>query len=324
MSRTIYSAYSKFTNVNGTADMLAKLYAFAIANGWTAQYYEVDKSWQYDGDGTYSWQANAGIVNLSLKSTGYGSQDHCYRWRVNPLNAQAEYLYQYGIKPGLNAVDENVSTDPLTVSNFNYTSNYTWVTFPSSTFPEMVVIGNAKYIAVHCRVSSLFTISFSFGTPELLPAEQSETQFNFHWPAGDRYCEMWYDMASPSDTEGDWHTPCQIWHRNYWIDSQSNVVGTIYSMLAYSDNCVASNHWPTRNELVGVNSFSGFRTLVAIPLFRKHPTTAVYRHVGHVPFYYIAWGGLTWGEVINRGTEEYLVFPVMFDNEVIGIAYRVA
>lgn len=321
MARTIYTNYSKFTNVVGAKDVLAKIRTFAIANGWVSNYYHTSVRWLADGDGTYSY-AHAGDDDvLELESSGYGGMTLVYRFKAYNYDGVSDRLEVYGIDPNNTTINESSPTEPQQQNDFNYITQY-YNSMPNSSFPEMCVIGNANIIGVHFRYNTIFCTFLAFGTPELIPEEQGETEFNFIWLTSNTTGTNWSVVSGPGDAAA-WYTPFQNSNRNYYMDSAYNYVDQSFAQIVVNYNEAWTDRWTQRQDLLAVNAFSGYRTLVSVPWFRKNQSTNVWRCVGHCPVYYLKWPGLTWGEVITRGVEQYLVFPMLFTTQSNGVAWRI-
>lgn len=321
MSRTIYTNYSKFTNINGASDVLAKLRTFALANGWAEEYYHTNVEWASDGDGTYSYGHAGDNDVLGLTSTGYGNMNLVVRFKAYNYDGSSDRIDMYMIDPNNATINYATATEPITQNDINYSTQY-FNSMPNSSFPEMCIIGNASVIYLHMRYNTIFCPSFGFGVPELIPAEQAEDEFNWVWVQGTTLQEDWYDVADKADCN-NYFTPFECNARNYYMDGAYTLVQTAGPQIAINFNEVFRDWWSQRHDLIATNAFSGFRTLVSVPWFRKNSSTNVWRCVGHMPCYYVVWGGLTWGEIITRGSEQYLVFPTLFTTGDYGVAWRI-
>ena len=206
MERVTYE-YQKFTSVNGGDSILNKIYAFAIANGWTATYYEQNKSWDDEAvPGTYTWGTEGDLEDhLELVSNGYGSQVLRFRFRNVIQSGTENRLYMRAIDPNYPSLDDTVSTYPEQQNSWIYTSDYSYLSVPASTFPEMAIVGNDKIIMVFMFVNSFISLMFAFGSYELIPEYQDTTelqmQFNFYDISGG----SWYELSDPNYT-----------YINYW------------------------------------------------------------------------------------------------------------
>ena len=324
MARKVWN-YSMFSNVNGGSDVLAKLRTFALANGWTAPYYETSVSWASDGDGTYSFAHAGDEDHLELRSNGYGGQTMIFRFRNDPQDAQSDHLFCMAIDPANGTVNESSSTRPDHQNDMNYTTDE-WNTIPNSSFPELVIVGDETFIAVHMRVTTLLTLTFAFGTYELLPGEQSTDDLIFWWNGCTTSAGNWYDYTTPGGVQyASFYTPLYAIAYNYYLDGTFYDNGRLKPFLRFPsyDGAAATFYWMDLRTRIAANNFSGFRTFISIPVAVIN-ASSVWRVIGHFPFYYIPWGGLDWGEIIYRGSEQYLALPVMWFNQKYGIAYRVA
>lgn len=320
MAREIYS-YSKFTNVNGGSDVLSKLRTFALAQGWSVGYWHQNSIWSSDGDGTYSFAHAGSEDNLELRSNGYGLQNLVYRFRKSNNDALADWINMSMIDPNNDTINDTLSTAPYLQNRENWTSQV-YCSMPASSFPEMCLIGNDKVIYVHNRYNSIFCPSWGFGTPELIPEEGAvEDEFNWYWIQNLTGTD-WDQITSPA-LAASWFGPFSNFTRNYYMNGQSNLYEESFTTMFpnYLENW--TDKWSQRQHLIMPNGFSGYRNIVSVPWFRENMSTGVFRCMGHSPIYYIPWAGLTWGELITRGSESYIVFPHLWTTSLYGVAWRV-
>jgi hypothetical protein len=320
MARTVYS-YQKYTNVVGGKDVLSKLRTFAVAQGWTSEYYHTSVEWASDGDGTYSFGHVSDEDHCSLYSDGYGNQDLRYRFKVANYDAQSDRINCYGIDPNYPNVDDTISTEPHLQNDWIATADYPWMSVPASTFPEMILVGNDKFISVSMLVSTVLVLHFAIGTIELIPEEQSDTEYHYCWPTQSDSGGQWYNLTAAN---GYWFSPLYV--DSLWLDGARTSGGTNHAyMLRFSSAGTAyTRNWTRLDEVVALNSFSGYRTLVSNPCFRRNTSTGVWRMIGHTPNYFLKWSGLAFGDIITRGSEEYIVVPTLFTNSPTGCAFLVS
>jgi len=322
MARKVWN-YSKFSNVNGGSDVLAKLRTFAVAQGWASTYYETNVIWDADGDGTYSFAHSGDEDHCELTSSGYGNQEFIWRGSVDPYDAQSDRLFSMMIDPAYPNVDESDSTNPIKQHDMNY-SSHEWNSIPNFSFPEMLVIGDETLIVCHLRVSSTLSVCFAFGCYELLEGEYN-TDNIFWWPSQNQYAGVWYNWVWDDSNRSNRFTPFSVFNYNYYIDQGFSSTAKLRPMLTLpsSDQDDPTVYWQELLTKIAVNNFSGYRNFVSIPVLRKS-LTDVWVVIGHLPFYFIPWPGLVWGELIDRGNEQYIVVPTMWTHQKYGCAYRVA
>lgn len=322
MARKVWSTYSKFTNVAGAADVLSKLKTFCEANGWTTGYYAASVDWASDGDGTYSFAHAGDETHWQTYSNGYGNQDIYTRFKLDPWDAQSDNLNMGAINPADGSVNENISTEPYDQNNINYVS-VDPINLPNASFPEMCIIGDDKTIIVICRVTTILTITFGFGNIDLLSGEQGREDNIFWWFPQQITSPEWYERTSPITT-GSLYSPLMHVLRNYVVEGAYQLTDSARNMSIVGPTGILSHYWANRAEIAAMNSFSGFRTMVSVPVLVKNQTTSVWRVIGHLPYYIIPWSGLTWGQTITRGAETYMVFPMVWSTTNYGCAYRIA
>jgi len=331
MAREIM-AYSKSTNVSGADGILTKIKTFALAQGWTIEYDESDVSWLYNddvpGSEFYEWAApDAGDPLfdrvIGYKSTGYGSQDLCFRFYVQDYDGSSDRIHMNGIIPGSTNIDDQLATPPHGQNRFNY-SSYGYMSMPNSTFPELLLVGNKKRICVHARVNSLITLFFWFGTPEMFhPEYVGETELSFMQHSQTTSSYEWYEVVSSAEST-TYYPPYYIWDRAYYMDGSSNQTDNLLPFQRYTANQQLFADWCDRGSLLVANAYSGFRTIVPSPLFRKHPVSDEYRNIGWVPSYLLYYQGLNWGDIVTRGTDQWIVVPHFFSTDWLGHGYKIA
>lgn len=330
MSKPEYT-YQKFTNVNGGNDILSKLYTFAVAQGWTATYYETGKAWREDsGDpGTYIFSATEGGTledHLQLVSSGYGSQNLVYRFRVENYSINDDRVHFSAIDPTNSAIDDTIATQPDDQENWqNY--NYSYISTPNSTFPEMILVGNSKVIMVFLRVTSFVSLMFAFGTYELVPEWRDTDELNIHYAPANASGYPWTNLTNPDYTGISYYYG--IFSQNYteaWWEGAATA-GGLYRNLYPANQIQYNDIWNTRwidgEVLCAANGFSGFRTMVSSPVFVQNSSDDSWNHVGNLPVYRIKWNGLSYGEIITRGSDNYLCIPNFYTTSEFGAAIKV-
>ena len=328
----IFSSYQYHSNVVGANDFLNKLRVFAVANGWTQQYYSPEGIWEDQGGGYYDWTDYQGDDqdHLGLYSNGYGGQDLCFRfssgnWSQYPAYDIVDVNCQ---KPLYSTLDHASSVYP----DYNHIT-YIWnsinygycFTTPPGTFPGVWFFGNKYFIGVELQLSSEVVATFMFGTFQQLPEVTSlyPNELNIFHPC-------YYSFKS---------------QYTQWDDSNSKVAGTGYMGYANTpvilidgsgkySNCYKPNMSSWLNaKCTGIfnkytncdciNNFSNRRMLIKPNMFLYQSSIDVWYPAGSLPVYYLKTEGLEIAEVLRFGGEEYMCFPNTKKSFSYGHAWRI-
>ena len=118
-------------SVSDMSDAIDKIRQFAVAQGWTQDY------WSGSGSDWY----------LQLWSNGFSLQDMCYRFKVSNYDASDDVLQYACVIPG-KRFDQTGSlmTNSSTIwspSNENYSKSR----LPATTFTGLYLYGNKNFIS---------------------------------------------------------------------------------------------------------------------------------------------------------------------------------
>ena len=320
--------YQVHYNPTSHKDVLSKIRSFAIAQGWTSDKYVTSKDWLHDGS-KYDWLTGTTDF-LQLYSNGYGSHELVFRfhWQGDGLDAQAEFCYLTGIKPGNRTPNDQLSTKPYGQDPFCGSYGY-HDSFPSGTHVALWIFGNSKFIIVVDQVSSDTLLQFYFGTIELF--DEAMSTFGFtrmtQWTGGTH--RPWYEMklqegyfVSPWD--GGWSTNSTTGYWQFWWDGDVASGDRVRHNCRFgSDGSLIHFAFNSLSKAVRANTFTGKRVLIKPTIFGKRRSDDIWTPIGTFPFYRIECSGLQIGEKVTYGSEEYLVFPNSFAGKKYGTAYRI-
>lgn len=317
-------------SVTGSKDMLNKLRQFAIAQGWTADYYQANSEW--DTSLPYGW-ISGNTDNLQLFSSGYGNQNMIYRFRAyNRISGQDLFDFR-SIEPA-NRTHSSITTHPLNQNAWNAgfpayyapigTNDFERIrrfSLPDGTF-DLYLYGNEKVIFVIAKVSTATLITFTFGTFDLFRDWQSTTELNYlMWPQlyyGD-HISTWDNMLDNKDDWKDLYGAISdyVYNSNYYqciyweaAGRTANHLCSNYSPYANTQiNAVPGYFNKALNSLV-YNSFTNKRVAFNSTFFIKNDTTDAWYPLGISPMAYVNGLNLEIGDQIDFGSETYRCFPL--------------
>lgn len=320
--------YQVHYNPTSHKDVLSKIRSFAIAQGWTSDKYVTSKDWLHDGS-KYDWLTGTTDF-LQLYSNGYGSHELVFRfhWQGNGSDAQAEFGYLTGIKPGNRTPDDQVSAKPYAQNPFCGRYGY-HDSFPSGTHVALWIFGNSKFIIVVDQVSSDTLLQFYFGTIELF--DEAMSTFGFtrmtQWTGATH--RPWYKMKDQegyfvSPWDGGWGTTSGGGYNQFWWDGDVASGDRVRHNCRFAyDGSLIHFAFNSLSRTVRANTFTGKRVLIKPTVFGKRRSDDIWTPIGTFPFYRIECSGLQIGEKVTYGAEEYLVFPNSFAGKKYGTAYRI-
>jgi hypothetical protein len=146
-------------------DALDKIRQFAVAQGWTQDY----------------WDTSTGDRFLQLWSRGFSLQDMCYRFRETNYDASDDRLEYGAVIPG-KRFDQ--SGDKLTNASTIWspvTPQFNGARMPATTFTALYLYGNKNFISCIFHVDPISVVTMQFGTLDLsLHGATMKVDFSFH------------------------------------------------------------------------------------------------------------------------------------------------
>lgn len=319
-----------YYSVAGISDALDKLRQFAIAQGWTADYWQPSSVWNTSSP--YGWKAGT-ETHLQLYSPGYGNQAMVYRFRALPSTSDLAdcTLYPRITKSEDRHHDPNISTSPISQDTYGCPTNYTdLLSTPVSTFDALYLYGNIKHISMILKVTSGSVIHITLGTAELFKSwEHYENGLallfspsNHYTGYTDRY--KWYNIdAWPTY----WYCPFSSFsYRSTFENADGDQgLGTLsrnYKPTATSTPQGATGGFNNMIEMLCFNTFTDKRLAFQSTLLIQDPVSGTYWPMGKSPFAWINGTNLTFGQEVSFGTEKYKCYPSVNIGYQIWIAFR--
>jgi len=316
--------YAYYANPTSHHDVLTKLRTFALAQGWTSDYYHSESvEWAATG-GSPAYDFIGGAESaLGLWSNGHGLQDLIVRFRCTQsgVDPQNETMYCAGIQPGTSRVpDGGQSAQPHAQTGYYTHSRYATHSMSPGTMHGVWFFGNAHFIYMVLAPDSSFCTFLLFGTPSLFkPTDKGVylvtggTYFDYYvywydaWGAQSKYALAHERTANTSyynswDANYDRRLP--TWRNSTYV----NATTVIYNTLYYA---------------IQLNSWTGKRTMIQPMVYMMRYPDSVYYPLGTWPVFLIPFTGLGMGDILTYGAEQYMVFPDSFNVRQNGIAFRI-
>jgi len=311
-------------SVAGISEALDKLRQFAIARGWTVDYWQPSSMW--DVSSPFGWKAGT-ETNLQLHSPGYGNQEMHYRWRSAPgADPAADQCYHYGVYPA-DRYHDLITTHPISQNTYYPATSYTnWTSVPPATFDSMYLYGNDKFISMTLKVTSMSVITFTMGTIDLFKSWENYSNGlaflfanNYVWTGNSNY--KWYNIDS---FPGNWYMPfCASSYRCYFEDTLSAVANN-YTPTPLTGIGAELGAFNRMVDFLWFNTFTDKRLAFRPTLFIRDPSSLVYYPCGLAPFAYVNGTNLSFGETVNFGTDEFKCYPAINIPNPIWVAYQTA
>ena len=315
--------YTKHVAPTSHKDILSKIRTFAVAQGWASDDYQTSVQWGWDG-AKYDWITGTEDF-LQLSSNGYGSQDMIvrFRWLATGVDPQAEVCYLGGIDPGAGTPDDTESQHPVDQDKWNSNRFYDMSLSPGA-ITALWLFGNDKFIIAIMQMTETLVMMLYFGTVELFDSSEDEAYMvamsHFSNPT-------FYDWHEAEDYDVYFQPPWwQQRHSTYYIWYYDGGGSGDFRYSAHFHSQSGEEKTGRFNRLdyaVAANNFTGKRTLIKPTVFLKRDSDGLWFPVGTFPFYAIEYAGLTIGQQLDYGSEEYLCFPNIFHSRKYGTAFRI-
>lgn len=303
-------------------DVLSKFRTFAVVRGWSNDEYQTSVDWASGG-----WVAGTSDF-LQLSTNAYGTQDVIARFFFEGTGADAlsENCYIKGVKPGFGTYDTATTTNPYLQDVYNNYGNIGNMGLPSGSHIGCWFFGNDKILMAVDQVTTTFCIFWWCGSIEMFDTSQdcfvcfsgavstalikyynADTQSGYWIPP-------WMDVATIS-AGGP-----------YWWDGSGRSSTDIKrsSGFTHADTVSGGCSFTKLANVVTANTFSGRRVLIKPTIFGKISSTGLWHPAGTLPLYHMVYSGLSIGEEIAYGSENYIVFPNCFQTRKYGTAFRIA
>jgi hypothetical protein len=341
--------YVHHTNVGGQQDTLDKIRSFAITQGWAQEAWTTGYRW--DTTSPYGFTlADPDGAYLELSSTGYGTQS---------LIARLECYNSYNNSVpgvGVNMVDtvgySLIQTlpycqDRLTFGYDDIVSKVAGMNIGIADYDDLWIYGDDKWIGASLSMDGVYCQHLHFGSFEIYEPNPSQGMCRGYTTYVDDW--TWYGYADA--------TSGYVGHP-YWVVEGYEYAGTgkrlpsfdIYwddqsKYNSYNDMKIAWNIWPWDNYFdsgipyylrtsyspflnigtcLKTNAFSGKRPMFKQNYWCKRTSDSLWVPVCRSPIYFLNTAGLTIGEVITYGLEEFICFPFGPYQSPLGMAVQIA
>ncbi len=320
-------AYQSHASPFSHKDILQKIKVFAVAQGWTLDWEELNVEWTSQGGGVYAFDPGNHDY-LQLSSAGYGNQNIRIRIKAEGtgVDPQHEYIKAPTIDPTNFAIDYNSSVDPISQNNVSHWGVSQITQSPAAT-PYLYLFGNDKIIFIASQMTTTYVIFLMFGSVELFDQTRSDCFGTWAGYYGNG-THKWYEMAVYSPffgipgylMSGTWSNYTTMWGEGQIANGQRCRCSP-YLAAGHSD--VTYNYWGGNDTMFYKNDWTGKRVTVKPTVFLKKRADDVWEPVGMFPFHYINFQGLVIGQELPYGTEVYKIFPNVRNERKFGCALRI-
>lgn len=294
-------------SVNGALDALDKIRQFAVAQGWTQDYW-------------------TGGNFLQLFTPGYVNQEICYRFSVGTYDVSNEFFRYMGVRPGYRFDIDYWNTLKTWGAS---STNYDRFSLPSGSFSALYLHGNDRFISAIFHIDPIAVITMHLGTIELLPEWWYYPGLWFYRPQS-VYSMPTSSWSNIANAPSSWYTPLEIQpsQRSYmvWWENDRQDSGE------YTTNFIADNEDDPQTNPTGdfnrasyilrYNAFTDKRMAFTVTHFIKDTTLGVWYTIGQSPFACVNGRDLTIGQQITFGADTYRCFPIQYSTTDIWQAYR--
>jgi hypothetical protein len=299
-----------YYSVSGAYTALDYLRQFAVAQGWTVDYWT---------GGTY----------LQLYSPGYVNQEMCYRVEVDHYDGVSDIWKWAAVVPGYRTYQADKWNLAQTWGGKSDT--YRQVDVPRNTFTALYLYGNDRFISMIWHINPIAVITMFFGTCELLTdwwyypglwfyhpvcqysvsqsrwADIVDNYSYWYWPPGERHSSSYAAQA--------WFGGGPMSSNDYGFNYRPDNIDDIGDELGEFNN---------PKHLIRYNSFTDKRVAFQGTYFIRDSDIGVWYPVGNSPWAFVNGRDLSIGDSITFGTDTYKCFPIMFSTKDIWQAYRTA
>ncbi len=291
-------------SINGAKDWLLKLKDFCVAQGWTLDDYQTSVDWNVGG-----FVAGSDDI-LFVSSNGFGSQNLFFRMKTTEDADPDNTFVEIGGHLN-NTIDTGSGTHP--VENGNWNTSTIQGSFPDS-IPAAWFFGNDKFICVVTKLDSTYVEYFTFGSIELV--DTSETEGNFIGVSRTSSAQEWFDKTANNPFDNSSNT---VFYNG--AQKSSSDAGWNFHML--ENNQFSNQKFFSYGALILQNDYSEIRPITKQIMYVEDSVDSQWFELGDSWVYRMKNNGLSIGETVKYGVEEYLVFPYTKQNEAFnGVAFR--
>lgn len=314
------------TNIATIHDAFELFKNFADANGWTIQtYHKNNVSWRNDGGfGFQTGGVNDTESYIQLESPGYGAQTLHFRIRVQNTLADplSEFIQMNGFVAGATGVDTSSSIHP--VSRCTGTQTTPWTnslaqntSFKPTSIDKIWIAGDATFLILVMQCSPTIIQTLMFGSHQLANPAEPEGNFSGASNASGSQAATfaWYNTNNvlPLDRTSDF----ALYDGNR---------ATLQNNLTFQTNGTpTTSQAPSYARAIVPNTYTSVRPARRPDIFIQRDSDSRFIELGKIPLYRIDVSGYTIGQKIKYGaTDEYLVFPALYDTRTKGFGIKIA
>lgn len=306
--------YEIHENLASCRDFFQKLKLFSIAQGWTLKREEISKQWASIGGGQYGFVAGTQDY-MELFSVGHGRQYLNFRFLCrNDSATDAQDFWIRGHR--YDTYKTTVSTPPVDInaaeSAWNDIGKYSgFHSIKKSNIPALWLFGNSKFICWVMQCSSTYLVYGYFGSPNLFYADETNMAF----------------LSRAYPNTGSW-----LNLNLYSVFDQGLDVGMLVNNITtYNLNHVRYNYtsdWTNScfypmSHLMKKNAVSNVRPIAPHLFYVKNADLTRWYCPGTLWIGKLVFDGLSIGQKLKYGSEEYIVFPITTLSHYYGNAFRI-
>lgn len=341
--------YVHHINVNGYIDTLDKIRQFAVAQGWTQEVWQSGYRW--DMISPYGFtivDANHGYLCLSV--TGYGTQSLIVRME-SFLDTEGRDTLNMCMADS--AVVDLEQTHPyaqhrITHGNSDFQSSIGGMNIGEAVYDDLWVYGDSKWIGASLSMDGVFCQHLHFGSFHMFDASPTQGQtvgLTLHlgdvpwssWatnlqvspPYWNGYRGQYFGGGGRNTTAHDiywggrscfYSTTVNYKRSNIFPWDDVNLADTyLWAGGAFGNDCYLN-----LGAALRANNFGGKRLLLRQVHFIQRSSDSLYEPVCKTPIYFLNFSGLTIGEVITQGSEQFMTFPFGPYSSRLGLAVQIA
>ena len=348
----------------GGYDTIDKVRTFAVSQGWVQNQWLTGTDWDDSSPyGFTVSDSNACFLELSSGGygTGGGTQDLEVRIQHTRSNygEQEHYLFLNMTNGGDYTVQQALpwaQNGRTAVNLYNYYTNDMGMHIGDATYDDLWIFGDDKFIIASLSMDGIFCQQFLFGSMHMFednptegacrglhmmtrqyPDEEapmwqywSDDNIGYpaHWPgfrgiyADARLptFDIYWDGGSAILPHNAFSLGCNLWLQDTFADSGPTPRYLQGAGDSQSGNFVFLNV----GECLKANYYSNKRPMLRMVYFGKRSSDSVWVPICKSPYYFLETAGLTIGETLTYGSEEFIVFPVGPYYSPIGIAVQIA
>lgn len=352
--------YIKHTNVTSALDTINKIRAYAVSKGWTQEEWYDGYEWGATGSSPpYGFIVDANHCYLRMTSTGYGTTEidavlHTYEFN----SAMQVACITTNSTETLDTADQRQPYRQLALAMQGFHDS-SGVTIENETYDELYIFGDDKWICAVMNMDGVYVQFMHFGQFEMFDENctngttygmtgqhdsyHTDTDYTAHSNlTSDNYHQAFFMGWTITFGAPAWGYAC---HDVQWDDSDTPnnymsgrgyATGTIYDMrlalnfwspdtnsawLQY-DNAYGDKFWNV-DTLLNANTWSNNRVLMKGTYFGKSRVDDTWKPICRTSYYFCMFSGLSIGQILTYGSQQYMCFPIGRATWKWGVAFRI-